>query len=92
MLKQTHRHFFIDPTQNLKQGCIHGYPSRARVDRGNDEFDQPSSWAGAVTPKPPINAKKAKRDRPTDGPTDRRTDRAGCRVACTRLKNVQITI
>ena len=70
MLKQTHRHFFIDPTQNLKQGCIHGYPSRARVDRGNDEFDQPSSWAGAVTPKPPINAKKAKRNLPTDRQTD----------------------
>ena len=73
-----------------KQGRIHGYPSRVRVDRGNDEFDQPSSWAGAVTPKPPINAKKAKCYRPADLSTDRLTDRsmdrAGCRVACTRLK------
>ena len=43
--------------------------------RGSDEIDQPSSWAGAVTPKPPLNTKKAKRDGPMDGPTDRRAER-----------------
>ena len=53
-----------------KQGRIHGYPSSVRVGRGNDEIDQPSNWAGAVTPKPPVNAEKAKRDRPTNGRTD----------------------
>ena len=65
---------------------IQGYPSRVRVGRGSDEIDQPSSWEGAVTPKPPVKAKKTKRDQRTDGPTDRPTGRAGCRVACTRLK------
>ena len=45
--------------RELKQGRIHGYPSRVRVGRGSDEIDQPSSWAGAVTPKPPVNAKKS---------------------------------
>ena len=65
-----------------KQGRIHGYPSRVRVGRGSDEIDQLGSWAGAVTPKPPVNAKKAKCYRPTGGPTDR----AGCRVAYTRLE------
>ena len=72
-----------------KQGRIHGYPSRVGVGRGSDKIDQPSSWAGAVSPKPPVNAKKAKRDRWTDGPTDQPTDRAGWRVACTRLKKTQ---
>ena len=61
--------------QLKKQGRIHGYPSRMRVGRGSDEINQQGSWAGAVTPKPPINADKAKcyrrTDRPTDGPTDR---------------------
>ena len=42
-----------------KQGRIHGYPSRVWVGRGNDEIDQPSSWAGVVTSKPPVNAKRA---------------------------------
>ena len=41
-----------------EQGRIHGYPSRVRVGRGSDEFEQPSSWAGAVTPKPTVNTKK----------------------------------
>ena len=59
----------------IKQGRIHGYPSRVRVGRGSDEIDQPSSWAGAVTPKPPVNTKKAKHDGPTDGPTDRQAER-----------------
>ena len=45
-----------------------------RVGRGSDEINQPSSWAGAVTPKPPVNAEKAKRDGPTDRQTDRRTE------------------
>ena len=35
--------------------------------------------------------KKAKCYGRTDGPTDRQTDRAGCRVACTRLKILQVT-
>ena len=69
-----------------KQGRIHGYLSRVQVGRESDEINQPSSWAGAVTPKPPVNAEKAKCDGPTDGRTDRRTDRAGCRVTCRRLK------
>ena len=30
-----------------------------RVGRGSDEIDQPSSWAGAITSKPPVNAEKA---------------------------------
>ena len=57
-----------------KQGHIHGYPSRVWVGRGSDEIDQPSSWA-SVTPKPHVNAKKAKRDGPMDRPTDRQTER-----------------
>ena len=57
------------------------------VGRGSDEIDQIGSWAGAVTPKPPINLEKSKFHRPTGGPTDGPTDKAGCRVACTRLKN-----
>ena len=64
-----------------------------RVGRGSDEIDQLDGWAGAVTPKPPVNAEKAKRDQRMDGLTDRQTDRAGCRVACTRLKimgNVEV--
>ena len=68
---------------DIKHGRIHGYPSRVRVGRGSDEIDQLGSWAGAVTPKPPINAKKAKCYRPTGGPTDR----AGCRVAYHATKN-----
>ena len=63
-----------------------------RVGRGSDEIDQPSSWAGAVTLKPPVNAKKAKRDLSvTDRQTDRQTDRVGHRVACTRLKRKKST-
>ena len=51
-----------------------GYPSRVRMGRGSDEIDQTSSWAGAVTPKLPINAERA--NCVTDGrPTDRRTER-----------------
>ena len=53
----------------VKQGRIYGYPSRVRVGRGSDEINQLGSWAGAVTPNPPVNAKKTKccwRDRRTD--------------------------
>ena len=67
---------------NIKQGRIHGYPSRLQVGRGSDEIDQLGSWAGAVIPKPPINAKKAKCYRPTDGPTDGRTERVVESRAC----------
>ena len=45
--------------EHIKQGRIHGYPSRVRVGRGSDEIDQLDGWAGAVTPKPPLNAKKS---------------------------------
>ena len=45
-------------TRLVKQGWIHGYPSRVQVSRGSDE----SSGAGAETPKPPINAEKAECD------------------------------
>ena len=38
---------------------LHGYPSCVRVGRGSDEIDQPSSWAGAVTQKSPVNAEKS---------------------------------
>ena len=65
-----------------------GYPSRMRVGRGSDEIDQLGSWAGAVTPKPPVNAEKAKCHRSTNRPTDR----VGCRVACTRLKKTTQTV
>ena len=58
-----------------KQGRIHGWPSRVRVGRGSDEIDQQGSLAGAVTPKPPINVKKAECYRLTDRQTDRQTDR-----------------
>ena len=50
----------------LKQGRIYGYPSRVRVARGSDEIDQLGSWAGAVTPKPPVNAEKAKCYQPNE--------------------------
>ena len=43
----------------IKQGRIHGYPSCVRVGRGSDEIDQPSSWAGAVTQKSPVNTEKS---------------------------------
>ena len=33
--------------------------SRVRVGRGSDKIDQLDSLAGAVTPKPPVNAKKS---------------------------------
>ena len=59
----------------LKQGWIHGYPSRVWVGRGSDKIDLPSSWAGAVMQKPPINAEKAKCYEPTDRPTDHPTNR-----------------
>ena len=40
----------------IGQGRMHGYPSRVRVGRGSDEIDSLGSWAGAATPKPPVNA------------------------------------
>ena len=42
--------------------------------RGSDEIDQLGSWAGAVTPKPPVNVEKAKCHRLADRQTDRRTE------------------
>ena len=53
-----------------KQGRIHS----VQAGKGSDEINQLGSWAGAGTPKPPVNAEKAKcyqpTDRRTDGPTD----------------------
>ena len=57
-----------------EQGRIQGYPSRIRVSRSSDEFEQPSSWAGAVTPKPTDQKKLSITDRQTDRQTDRRTE------------------
>ena len=56
--------------KTVKQGQIHGYPNRVRMGRGNNEIDQLGSWVGAVIPKPPVNAEKAKCYKPTNGPTD----------------------
>jgi len=53
----------------MKQGRIHGYPSRVWVGKGSDGIYQPSSWAGAVTQKSPVKAEKSK-GRPTNRPTD----------------------
>ena len=53
----------------LKQGRIHGYPSRVRVGRGHIR-DHSIIWAGAVRPK---NKKKTKKVK-CDGPMDRGTD------------------
>ena len=41
-----------------------------RMGRGSNEIDQPSSWAGAVTQKSPVNAQKDKRDQPTNRQSD----------------------
>ena len=57
----------------VKQGRIHGFLGHVRVSRGSDERDQSSSWTGAVTQKPPINAEKA--DLQADGRTDQQTER-----------------
>ena len=61
-------------------GPIHVHPSRVRVGRGSDEIGQPSSLAGAVTPKPPINAEKAECYGRTNGWNDGRTDQRTERV------------
>ena len=42
-----------------EQGRMHGYLSHVRVDTGGHKIDQPSSWAGAVTQKLPLNAEKS---------------------------------
>ena len=60
-----------------------------RVGRGSDEIEQLESWAGAVTPKPPVNAEKAKCDRPTNGQTDGRTEQVGESRACDYEKKKQ---
>ena len=44
----------VEKQRKKEQGRIHGYLSRVRV--GRHEIAQPSSWAGAVTQKPPVNA------------------------------------
>ena len=48
----------------------HGYSSHVRVGRGSEEIYKLSCWAGVVTPKPPVSAKKAKCYGRTEGPTD----------------------
>ena len=50
----------------LKQGQTRGYQSRVRVSRGSDKKLNPSIWTGAVMRKPPVNAERVKRSRPTD--------------------------
>ena len=45
-------------------------------------------WAGAVMQKLPERRRKNKCV--TDQPTDRQTDTAGYRVACTRLKMIEV--
>ena len=47
----------------------------------------PSIWAGAVTQKPLVTPKKAKRYGWTDGPTDRRTDRRTERAVESRARD-----
>ena len=49
----------LDRQVTEKKGRMHSYQSRVRVVRGSDEIDQMSSGAGAVTPKPTVNAEKA---------------------------------
>ena len=56
-----------------KNKAVYTSRSRVRVGRGSDEIDQLDGLAGAVTPKPPVNAEKSKVLR-TDRPTDRRTE------------------
>ena len=43
---------------SLKQGRIHGYPSRVRVGRGSAGDGHQSIWAGAEGSKKLVNAKK----------------------------------
>ena len=57
--------------KTLENKAVYTSRSRVRVGRGSDEIDQLDSLAGAVTPKPPINAEKSKVLR-TDRPTDSR--------------------
>ena len=64
----------------VKQGRIHGYPSRMRVGRGHNWGHQ-IIWAGAVRPKTTKKQKIVKCDGRTDGRMDQRTNKAGCRVA-----------
>ena len=42
-----------------KNKAVYTSRSRVRVGRGSDEIDQLNGWAGAVTPKPPVNAEKS---------------------------------
>ena len=64
----------------IKQGRIHGYPSRVRVGRGSDGEDHWGIGAGAVSSKRSVTPKKVKWGS-TDRWTDGRTDKVGRRVA-----------
>ena len=66
----------------MKQGRIHGYPSRVRMGRGSDEIGQQSCLKRRGNP---ITAHKRRKSKVLQ--TDRPVDRVGCRVACTRLKS-----
>ena len=71
----------IGKRQDKKQGRIHEPKSRA----GGQERRKKLSVTNRLK-----SAKKAKCDRQTDRPTDRQTDRVGHRVACMRLKILQL--
>ena len=51
-------HFPKKPTF-VGNKAVYTSQSRVRVGRGSDEIDQLDSLAGAVTPKPPVNAEKS---------------------------------
>ena len=54
------------PFSSPKQGQIHGYQSRVKVDRGSEKKANSSIGAEAVTPKDVENGKKANGHRLTD--------------------------
>ena len=81
-----------------KQGRIHGYSYRVLVDSDSDKQKQKErltvhlGWSN--------NAKTARKRQknvkfylwtgePRNGGTDGRTDKGGCKVACTRLKELE---
>ena len=45
--------------RKLMNKAVYTSRSRVRVGRGSDEIDQLDGLAGAVTPKPPVNAERS---------------------------------